>query len=478
MEFEMPASFGHLPLEILAKIFRHLDNYISLASCMLVNKHWLDVLVAQDELWREQCPPITTNAPVSVEQKPLPSYRIAAGHWHAFRTQYGDFSLRAAYAWHQIHQWLSLHSPPILASLRPGATEADLDEVERTLHVTLPPALRVLYRIHDGQDLEFDQQIDHARPSMGPSVFHGVFGGYHFYSHLVSTRMLPLRRMTRWTQFSRNRLNLPPDDRMVMFAAGYNFNKVIQCNTTTTQVFVSHIPAVKVESNGQGQGQQKQPPQDIVLRWFETYAQALASNRFRIEPLYNEVSYSEGISLFPRDPPLGATQITRGISVSAAPLFIAELSQNVSKHSHNGNGDNEHGDDNDGDEQYFFAYSIRFQLTSIEEQKQRQGGGEGGGEVGEQPFASVQLLDREWVIRNIRGGVESQVRGEAVVGEYPLLRAGGAHYQYQSCTHQREARGSMEGRFTFVEGSLESPGGRNVSAICPRFQLEFPDVVF
>ena len=31
--------------------------------------------------------------------------------------------------------------------------------MERQLGVTLCPALRVLYRVHDGQELEFDRQV-------------------------------------------------------------------------------------------------------------------------------------------------------------------------------------------------------------------------------------------------------------------------------------------------------------------------------
>lgn len=40
------------------------------------------------------------------------------------------------------------------------------------------------------------------------------------------------------------------------------------------------------------------------------------------------------------------------------------------------------------------------------------------------PLASVQLRSRHWVIRDGRGEVDSEVRGEAVVGHYPLLIAG------------------------------------------------------
>lgn len=177
---------------------------------------------------------------------------------------------------------------------------------------------------------------------------------YQFYSHLVSTRMLPLRRMIRWTQHSRTRLNLPPNDPEVMFAAGFNFNKVINCATDTANVLISHVPALRAGTPPPPMAAQAAakalqcgypvlPDPDGVLRWFEHYAEALSSGRFAVEALYDEVPNSRGICLFPRAPPLGAAAVTRGIHVSAAPLFIAELS-NITE------------DEADGDIQYFFAY--------------------------------------------------------------------------------------------------------------------------
>ncbi len=45
---------------------------------------------------------------------------------------------------------------------RPGASEEALDDAERQLGTRLCPALRVLYRVHDGQELEFDRQVGAA----------------------------------------------------------------------------------------------------------------------------------------------------------------------------------------------------------------------------------------------------------------------------------------------------------------------------
>jgi F-box protein 3 len=176
--------------ENLANIFSHLPP-ATLASCMSVNKHWRDFLRQEDDIWKLQCQQIygfALNATrVGLDQQPLSSFRAACAHFHPLCKQYGDFALRSLHAWQQIHSWLGLHAPQILASLRAGATEAELDDAERTLKVRFPAALRVLYRIHDGQDLEFDRQIDTSRPSMGPSAFHGLFGGYGFSSSSSSS---------------------------------------------------------------------------------------------------------------------------------------------------------------------------------------------------------------------------------------------------------------------------------------------------
>jgi hypothetical protein len=58
---------------------------------------------------------------------------------------------------------------------RPGASEALLDAVEAELGVKLCPSLRVLYRVHDGQELEFDRQV--RRPAPSTQQLRGGAGG-------------------------------------------------------------------------------------------------------------------------------------------------------------------------------------------------------------------------------------------------------------------------------------------------------------
>ncbi len=66
---------------------------------------------------------------------------------------------------------------PLRPASRSGASEEALDHAERELGVALPPTLRALYRVHNGQQLEFDLLMDAHRTFMHKSLFHGLFGG-------------------------------------------------------------------------------------------------------------------------------------------------------------------------------------------------------------------------------------------------------------------------------------------------------------
>ena len=82
--------------------------------------------------------------------------------------------------------------------------------------------------------------------------------------------------------------------------------------------------------------------------------------------------------------------------------------------------------------------------------------------VGEQP---AQLLTRYWLIRDSIGE-DTEVEGEGVIGEQPVIRQGHVH-EYQSFCVLKSARGSMEGRYHFVRQD-----GTEFDAEIPRFELE------
>ena len=76
----------------------------------------------------------------------------------------------------------------------------------------------------------------------------------------------------------------------------------------------------------------------------------------------------------------------------------------------------------------------------------------------------MQLLSRHWIIRDGRG-VVSEVRGEGVVGEMPLIMPG-ASFDYVSGCPLTTASGAMEGSYRMV-----GEDGATVDIAIPAFPL-------
>jgi ApaG protein len=77
---------------------------------------------------------------------------------------------------------------------------------------------------------------------------------------------------------------------------------------------------------------------------------------------------------------------------------------------------------------------------------------------------SAKLLFRHWRIHD-SVGEDSEVHGEGVVGEQPILDPGGTH-RYKSYCVLKSPAGYMEGHYTF-----ERPNGSRFKARVPRFSL-------
>lgn len=76
----------------------------------------------------------------------------------------------------------------------------------------------------------------------------------------------------------------------------------------------------------------------------------------------------------------------------------------------------------------------------------------------------AKLLFRHWHIHDPGGG-DSEVHGEGVVGQQPLLDPGTGH-EYKSYCVLRSPAGYMEGYYIF-----ERPDGSRFKALVPRFTL-------
>lgn len=78
---------------------------------------------------------------------------------------------------------------------------------------------------------------------------------------------------------------------------------------------------------------------------------------------------------------------------------------------------------------------------------------------------TIQLLRRHWLIHDSVGG-DSEVQGEGVVGEQPVVAPGDMH-EYQSFV-VLEGPGHMEGEYHF-----RRTDGTEFDAAIPRFELAF-----
>jgi ApaG protein len=120
-------------------------------------------------------------------------------------------------------------------------------------------------------------------------------------------------------------------------------------------------------------------------------------------------------------------RITDGIRVTVHPAYLPEQSVPYAG-------------------RYVFAYRIRIE------------------NVGDR---AAQLVWRHWYIHDSAAG-DSEVEGEGVVGEQPLLAPGQVH-EYQSFCILQGPEGTMEGHYEFVRED-----GSRFHAAIPLFHLRLP----
>jgi len=120
--------------------------------------------------------------------------------------------------------------------------------------------------------------------------------------------------------------------------------------------------------------------------------------------------------------------ITKGIAVSVIPTYLEAQSS-------------------PGSSQYFWAYRV-----IIENQGQE----------------TVQLQSRHWMITNARGEF-TEVKGEGVVGEQPVLKPGES-YEYTSGAPLDTSSGMMGGAY-----QMESEDGERFDIEIPTFSLDIPN---
>lgn len=117
-----------------------------------------------------------------------------------------------------------------------------------------------------------------------------------------------------------------------------------------------------------------------------------------------------------------------GIRITVRPHFLPEQSRPDQQH-------------------FVFAYGVRIENV--------------GGQA-------AQLLARHWLIHD-SVGLDTEVRGDGVIGEQPVIAPGRVH-EYQSFCVLKSPGGHMEGEYRF-----ERPDGTTFEAEIPRFVLALHD---
>ncbi|KAA8531426.1 hypothetical protein F0562_006221 [Nyssa sinensis] len=420
------------------------------ATLACVSKRFT-VWASDDSLWCKFCSEdLDLSSPEDPLGNPTPSFKGAYQIWReAFGMYPWSLLGRVKRCWGRLKSWLMVNFPEAVATLRKGASEDEIKELEDCLKVKLPLPTRLLYRFCDGQELT---SREYTGSTFGSPL--GLIGGYSVYNHEVNVFLLPLSQIMSETKDIIRLLGFNNRSKYILVASSSTFyEKMFFLNCTNGQLHVGTrnltedgemIPCVPNALLSSVHDSTVSQQQDAMLLWLEEHGRRLENGIIKLR----EKGNIRSISLFPEELPLCSTAVTNGVQVRASAVFVPEMSDRL----------------HDFDK-YCFAYSIRMSLLPE------------GCIVNGMFFSSCQLYRRHWIIR-ANDVVVSDVNGEAVIGKYPLLCSGETEFVYESCTPIPSCLGSIEGAFTFVPGRLADPKGCPFDVEVARFPLQLPDYIF
>ncbi|PSS35834.1 F-box protein [Actinidia chinensis var. chinensis] len=438
-------SVGGLAIHVILSKLGPTDT----ASVGCVSRRFRD-WAADESLWSNFCADdLQLSSPEDHFGNPTSNFKTAYQIWRkAFGMYPWPLVRRVKRCWGRLKCWLSANFPEALATLRKGASEVEIEELEYRLKVKLPLPTRVLYRICDGQELMSGK---FSGSMLGPPL--GLIGGYCFNNMLVNVYLLPLREVITETQLVVRQLRFSSRSKYIVIATSSTFvEKIFLLNCANGELYVGTrklatdgemipcVPNVLISSVHDSGGHQQQ---DAMLLWLEEHGRRLHDGIIKVR----EEGNSRSINLFPEEAPHCSTAVTNGVQVRASAVLVPEFSDLQS--------------DTD---KYLFTYSIRMALLPE------------GCIINGLTFPSCQLHRRHWIIR--ANDVVTDVDGDGVIGKYPLLRPGEGEFVYESCAYLSSSSGSIEGSFTFVPGRLADPKCGPFEVEVAQFPLQLPDYVF
>lgn len=224
---------------------------------------------------------------------------------------------RVKRCWGRLQSWLAVNFPEALGTLRKGASEDEINELEKCFKVKLPLPTRVLYRFCDGQELPSEELSDRM---CGASL--GLIGGYYFYDHMVNVFLLPLKQVMVETGYFVRCLGFSSRVEYIVIASSFTSGEkifLLNCangqlyvgtrNLTTHKEMFPCVPNSLLRSVHVSQGSEQQ---DAMLLWLEEHGRRLETGFIKLR----EEKKFRSICQFPEQAPLCSTAVTNGVQVS------------------------------------------------------------------------------------------------------------------------------------------------------------------
>lgn len=370
---------------------------------------------------------------------------------------YGPYYLRSADVWQKIENWCGQQGPfglRIKETLVPGrAVDVsslldDEDDYPNPMDF-IYSAVQSIWCFYGGQ----------KHPRTDADSFTGLLGGYNAYDLCSCSRLIDVEEIMAQRR-----------------GMGQSFGNVLpfahsrMARPHKMIVLVRHLGRAFVASTGNSHVMYSRVMPCDVIEWLDIYASRLEQGVYdcgEIIPSRYAPFDTRSILLYPSiADSTGRTSraVTRGIEVVASGVDAVERPG-------------------------MFIYSIRIRLLKP--------GEDGYMTPSERGFTTCQLRSRHWIISQGDGDEPEHVRGDGVVGMYPLLKEGGydlhegqtaataqavetdceGKFAYQSATEASED-GTLEGSLQFVPGSLASPTGREFDVQVAPFALGEERIVF
>ena len=353
----------------------------------------------------------------------------------------GPYFIRACNMWKKIEEWCGDKSKSgtvgrdIKESLLPGkAIEPNIYGRKYDGEPGHTSAFKAIYAFYSGQrSLDHDYLQQYAKP------FGGLFGGWSAYDMVSNVRMVEIGTIES---------RMP----LLTIAADINRSKAFALDMRSGRVILEGDEQLNAIFD-------LVQPDSALLIWFEEHASRLTKNFYSV----GNIQDYESILRYPSiaDIENCSRAVTRGVEVVASSVFALEMGM--------------------------FVYSIRIRLLVPED--------EGYMSPDERGFETCQLISRHWIIKDGSNHTE-EVRGDGVIGQYPLLHEGGftnfegsgihtleeqehstdGTFSYQSASGG--SSGSFEGYLQFRPGRLEQPTGEDFDVRVAPFPLKLTQFMY